>query len=272
MSHEIIVHIVRHGHIPSHDSDVALTEEGRQAVYLAGRQLALAVEDGEAVSFLHGPARRARETAWGMYHGLKGGLAVSGRGAVQISAPVNHPGLRNLGLMVQGRLREAMRLQYDIVRAEYLADSSPENAGRLEFHRGFWNSDDPIGYWLTHPSPHAEDPNKVAVRIAATIRQLLGEPTPPSVTRRRIICASHSATMRAFLREILGDDPGEPDFCESFTVERMGDGRTRVVFRGRSKDGELRGSWGNSEELGGTWGNSEELRGSWGNSEELGGT
>lgn len=255
---DIIIHVVRHGHIPSHNSDVALTAEGRQAVHLAGRQLAAAINEGEAVGFLHGPALRARQTAWGMYDGLNEGLAstlrvkgpelttkkdgqpgspepvlrqtASGVG-VHVSAPMNHPDLRNLGLMVQGRLQEAMRLLYDVVRAEYLANSSLENASRLEFHHRFWAADDPIGYWLTHPCPHAEDPEQVARRIRKLLGQLLAEPPLPPARRRRVICASHSATMRAFLRQVLGADPGEPDFCEGFTVEQVDNRPARVVFR-----------------------------------------
>lgn len=246
-SSSLIIHVVRHGHIPSHDTDVPLTEEGQKAVYLAGQELAARIEDGELLSFFHGPARRARETAWGIYHGLKDSLKASGRAEPQIAPPDSLAGIRNLGFIVQGRTQEAMRIQLDLVRAEYLAEPSPENAGRLAFHQGFWDSDDPIGYWLTHPSPHAEDPNAVAERVTAALRELLRQPPRPPATRRRVICASHSAPMRAFLRQAFGADPGEPDFCESFTVEQRDDRRARVVFRGRSV--EVWGTQGNSGEL-----------------------
>jgi len=235
-SSNLIIHVVRHGHIPSHDTDVPLTEEGQKAVYFAGCELAALIEDGEAISFFHGPARRARETAWGIHHGLRDSLKDSGRAEPQIAPPDSLAGIRNLGFIVQGRMQEAMRIQLDLVRADYLAEPSPENAGRLAFHRGFWDSDDPIGYWLTHPSPHAEDPDEVAERVTAALRELLSEPQQPPATRRRIICASHSATMRAFLREILGNDPGEPDFCESFTVERMDSQVALVVFRDQATE------------------------------------
>ena len=251
-SSNLIIHVVRHGHIPSHDTDVPLTEEGQKAVYFAGSELAALIEDGEVISFFHGPARRARETAWGIYHGLRDSLKATSPAEPRIAPPDILGGLRNLGFIVQGRMQEAMRVQFDLVRAEYLAEPSPENADRMAFHQGFWDSDDPIRFWLTHPSPHAEDPNEVARRVAAALRELLREPPQPPASRRRIICASHSAPMRAFLRQVFGADPGEPDFCESFTVERMEDGRARVVFRGQSKDQELRGTWGNSEGLGGT--------------------
>ncbi len=234
MSIVTIVHVLRHGHIPSHDVDVSLTEEGLKAVYFAGRQLATIVEDGEALSFFHGPARRARETAWGLYRSLMSSLEAAGRSSVQVAEPAPLLGLANLRLVVQGRLEEAMRIQYDLVRALYLAEPSPENAGRLAFHDGFWSAEDPMGYWLTHPSPHAESPDEVAERVAAAIRELLSEPPRPPATRRRVICASHSGPMRAFLRQVFGADPGEPDFCESFTVVQMEDGRARVVFRGQS--------------------------------------
>jgi broad specificity phosphatase PhoE len=231
MNRDVIIHIVRHGHILSHESDVALTDEGWRTAYHAGREWAAIVEDGEQVTFLHGPARRARKTAQAMYQGFTEALAAAGRTAVQVTAPVQHPGLRNLGVMIDGRFQENMRLFYDAIRTAYQEDPSPENTERVAFHRGFWNSDDPMGYWLTHPSPYAEAPQQAAARIHDVLRQQLAEPPTPPARRRRVFCASHSGPMRAFLREVLGSDPGEPAFCESFTVEKEEDGVARVVFR-----------------------------------------
>lgn len=236
MSHDIVIHVVRHGHIPSHESDVALTAEGQSAVRETGQQLAAAVDGAETISFLHGPARRARQTAWGIYDGLKAGLRAADDATTSISAPEEHTGLRNLGLMIDGRLQEAMRLFYDQVRRAYRADPTPANADRLEFHDSFWNADDPIGYWLTHPCPYAEDPNRVATRVGAVIEQLLADSSAAPIQRQRVICASHSATVRAFLRRVLGTDPGEPDFCEGFTVDRVGDRPARVTFRDQTKE------------------------------------
>jgi broad specificity phosphatase PhoE len=232
MSGEVIVHVIRHAHIPSHESDVALTPEGHQAAYLAGRQLATVLSDGEVVSFLHGPSRRTRETALGMYRGMREGLATAGRTAVQLMPPESHPDLRNLGLMVNGRLQEAMRLFHDQVRMAYAADPSPENRSRLAYHDGFWGAEDPLDYWMKHPSPHAENPEWVAARIRRVIHELLSaSPSSPS-SRQRILCITHSACMRAYLHRVLGVDPGEPDFCESFTVKKMGDGSVQIEFRG----------------------------------------
>jgi len=232
MSGEVIVHVVRHAHIPSHESDVALTPEGHQAAYRTGCQLVTQIGNGEVVSLLHGPSRRTRETAWGIYRGLQEELAQSGSTEVLLSAPVSHPDLRNLGLVVDGRLREAMRLFHDQVRAAYDANPSPENAARLAYHDGFWGAEDPLDYWMKHPGPHAEDPAQVAKRIRGVLAQLLSTSPPSSASRRRTLCITHSACMRAFLREVLDTDPGEPDFCEEFTVTKVGNGVAQVEFRG----------------------------------------
>ena len=67
-----VVDLVRHGNIPGYEGDVALTDEGRQAARRTGRRLADGLEDEAVVAFLHGPARRARETAWEMCAALEG--------------------------------------------------------------------------------------------------------------------------------------------------------------------------------------------------------
>jgi len=247
MSTETIIHVIRHAHIPSHESDVALTEEGWEAAYRTGQEFARTVGDKEQIVFLHGPARRARETAQAMHRGFAEALATRSLD-IQVAAPTQHMGLCNVRLLMDGRLQEAMRLFYDAVQAEYRADPSPENAARLEYHHGFWNADDPMGYWLTHPSPYAEDPEQVAARIRDVIREQLVVPPTPPAHRRRVFCASHSGPMRAFLRQVLGVDPGEPDFCEYLTATQDANGAVRVEFRGRV-------SW-DSQELGGTRRNS----------------
>lgn len=231
MNPEVIVYVVRHGHIPSHESDVALTPEGVEAAYRTGRHFAALVAEGEEVVFLHGPARRARETAQAMYRGFTRALA-EGSSYVRVTPPELHPDLCNVRLWMDGRLQEAMRLFYDAVRAAYREDPSPQHADRLAWHDGFWSAADPMGYWLTHPSPHAEDPEAVAARIRRVIHEQLRIPPTPPAHRRRVICASHSGPMRAFLRQVFGVDPGEPDFCEYLTAMRDVDGTVRVEFRG----------------------------------------
>lgn len=230
MSRGVVVYVVRHGHIPSHESDVALTAEGWRVAEQVGEQLAQVVEPGEEIRFLHGPARRARETAEGIYRGVK--RAVAGRGGdVSVVPPALHPDLCNFRMWVDGRLQEAMRLFHDAVRAAYHEDPSPENAARLAFHDAFWSASDPVGYWLTTPTPHMESPEAVAARVERVVRQQL-ERVPAPQVRQHVICASHSAPMRAFLRAVLGQDPGEPNFCEYFVVEEK-DGKTWVRYRGQ---------------------------------------
>lgn len=222
----IRIHVVRHGHIPGYEGDVPLTDEGWVAARRAGRQLAEELSGDEVLSFVHGPARRARETALGIYEGLRAAEDVDQRG---IEEPSVHPGLRNLGFLVDGAVQEAQRPHLDMAIAAYEADPSSENEARLAYQRAFWASDDPIGYWLQHPSPYAEDPEAVAARVRRVLRELLS-PVEEGGSRR-IICATHAAPMRAFLRPLLGGDPGEPDYCEQFVVEGLPGQHARLSFR-----------------------------------------
>ncbi len=228
---ETIAYVVRHAHIPSHEHDVALTEEGVRAAEEAGREFAGRVVADEVV-FLHGPARRARETAEAMYRGLVRALAETG-GTAHIFPPAPQAKLCNVRMWVDGYLQEAMRLLHDAVRAAYQETPSPEHAARLAYHDAFWSAPDAIAYWLAHPSPYAEPPEAVASRLAEVIRaQLSIRPAPPA-ERRHVVCISHSGPMRAFLRAVLGEDPGEPDFCEHFAVWRDPDRTVWLAFRGQ---------------------------------------
>ncbi|MDQ7030624.1 MAG: hypothetical protein Q9O62_13010 [Ardenticatenia bacterium] len=76
----------------------------------------------------------------------------------------------------------------------------------------------------------------MATRVAEVIRaQLSIRPAPPA-RRRHVICVGHSGPMRAFLFAVLGRDPGEPDYCEHFTVWRDQERRVWLTFRHQSHD------------------------------------
>ncbi len=78
-------------------------------------------------------------------------------------------------------------------------------------------------YWLNHPSENAEPPAIVAARLGAFIVSLLN-----AASSDAYFLVTHSGPMRAFLRQALGADPGEPGFCEAFQVTASG-----VRYRGQ---------------------------------------
>ncbi len=84
-----------------------------------------------------------------------------------------------------------------------------------------------MDYWLTHAGEAVEAPEAVAGRTYAYITERLAYGTEREGLHRDI-CVSHSANLRAFLRQVFGSDPGEPDFCEMVTTSNR-----RVYYRRR---------------------------------------
>ena len=208
-----VVHLIRHGRIPDHRADHPLTGEGQQEAVAIGRRLAGLVRSGESIGFFASPTRRTRQTAEFLRRGLLEGLA--DRGVVVTIEPVQVADpLRNLQLFLNG-------LSYDPVRPLYAAarwflQENPDSAryqASVAFQSEFWNTADPMGFWLTHPSEAIEAPEAVAERIWAFVGERLR-----GGNGRREICVSHSATLRAFSRLVFGTDPGEPHFCDGLTL------------------------------------------------------
>jgi broad specificity phosphatase PhoE len=222
--------VVRHGHVANHQGDVALLPEGRLAAFNAGFHFADQVADSSAITVLYSPTLRTRETAQELASGLISGLLVQNKTQARVSLP-RHARARaaicNFQFIIDGQQTPP---------TDSMHASLPASAAHNLFFQGFWEAkQDPIGYWLNHPSENAEPPAIVAARLGAFIVSLLN-----AASSDVYFLVTHSGPMRAFLRQALGADPGEPDFCEAFQVDASG-----VRYRGHAG---LRGAVAHSNE------------------------
>ncbi len=204
-----IIHLIRHGHIPDHRADHPLTEVGQQGALKLGREISEEIKPGEIINFFASPTRRTRQTAEYIRQGLLAGL--SKRGIQAILQPVlveDH--LENMQIYLDG-------FRYDPVRpliasARWLSQEEPGSnhyQESVKFQSQFWESDDPIGYWLFTPCNAVESPEIVAKRTFS----YLGGRLHNGENNSRDLCVTHSANLRAFLQVAMGTDPGEPDYC-----------------------------------------------------------
>lgn len=215
------IFVVRHGHVADHQGDVALLPQGRLAAFNAGFGLADRVAEDGTVSVLYAPSVRTRETAEELARGLACGLRDHSRRHALIAPPHAEPAIRNFHFIIDG---------CPVPPTDAMHSSLPASAKHDPYLQAFWRaSQDPIEYWLNHPSASAETPAVVAGRLRAFLVSLLDTQT------KFYVLVTHSGPMRAFLRDALGADPGEPDYCEAFRVTARG-----VYYRGQW--GELRKS------------------------------
>jgi broad specificity phosphatase PhoE len=231
----VVVNLVRHGEVEHHRTDVSITARGREQAQAAGVTLANCIDAGEAVTIRHSPVTRVKETAEFLRAELVSALAAEGRmERVAVSQPHPDDALCNVRFILGPGLEpEEPAVVYATINTPaYLQSVSP---ARAEFYRGFWNSDDPMGYWLTHDSAGAaETPEVVLARVRNRIRALFAEHNGTG-ERLHWIGVTHSGTMRDVLREAFGQDPGEPDFCAIITLEPSGHAdRVRLTYHDQS--------------------------------------
>lgn len=210
------IFVVRHGNVVDHQGDVALTEEGRHNAFDAGSRLAEHIPDGAQVRVLYSPTARTRETAEELSLGLVSILHLHEKTNVEIPVPRAETAIRNLEIIVDG---------HPVLPTDAMHPSLPPSAEQNGFLQGFWKADDDrIGYWMTHPSESAESPAAVAARLGLCFESLFASDRPEF-----FVLVTHSGPMRAFLRQAFGQDPGEPDYCEWFRVNK-----DRVDYRGKT--------------------------------------
>ncbi|MFQ5578467.1 MAG: phosphoglycerate mutase family protein, partial [Anaerolineae bacterium] len=168
-----IVHLVRHGRIPDYETDRPLTEAGMEEAFAVGQTLAARLRPGETVRFFSSPARRARQTAALLRDGLTGALARSGQTATVTPIVEVDDRLQNLQFLLDGLSYDPIHPLFEVIRHRQAQTPSPHYRACADFHAGFWNSPDPMAYWLTHPSPAIEPPEAVAGRIRDYVAALL---------------------------------------------------------------------------------------------------
>jgi len=209
-----IIHLVRHGEVEHHRDDVGITARGHNQARAAAHAISARIEQGDAVHIYHAPVKRVAETAAAIRQQLSVRFAVP---------PIQaDDALCNVRFMAQinGReqIEEPSLLYESIIGNPAYTKSLPP--ARANFYRGFFDSNDPMGYWMdnAHFSEDcAELPDTVLNRLLARMREIFAasENTP----RSHWIMVTHSGALRVFLRHAFGADPGEPDFCGIITLE-----------------------------------------------------
>lgn len=213
-----IIHLVRHGRIPDYKTDQSLTELGRQESLAAGRELAAQVRPGETIGFFTSPSRRARETAALLRDGLHAALREHSIIATIEPTVAVDDYLQDIKFYLDGVGYSPITPLLDIARWRLQHHPSPEHQAFADYQYQFWTDPDPIGYWLTHPSPVVESPEAVAQRVRAYVAERLAvSETAPQL--RREVCVTHSPLLRSFLQVVFGQAFGSPPFNGMLTIE-----------------------------------------------------
>jgi broad specificity phosphatase PhoE len=204
--------LVRHGRILDYRTDQPLTAQGRREARDVGRAMANDIRGVERVRFYSGPSRRTRETAALLRDGLRSVVAEKDLHIDVFPVVAVEDRLQNFQFYLNGLSYDPIEPLMDVSRWRSMENPSRHHKACVAFHTAFWRSADPMGYWLTHPSEAVESPQSVAERTYACVTHHLNEAVRAS-ERRRDICVTHSANLRAFLQRVFGDVPGEPPFC-----------------------------------------------------------
>lgn len=209
----VTCYLVRHGHVAHHQSDVALTALGRAQARAAGRELAAHIPARAIIQVFYSPVRRVAETAQLLTETLCAALNTR---AATVYPPQLDSALENVRFIPDAErgMQEPSLLYAEMQTPEFLRHAAPT---RAEFFRGFWASEDPMGYWLVHDSGGgAETPAQVLQRLRVRLRELCS--TRADGQNQVYILVTHSGAMRVLLQDIFGADPGEPNFCERIAL------------------------------------------------------
>ncbi len=223
-----IIHLARHGRIADYKTDQPLTELGRQEALAAGQALAAQIKAEETICFFSGPSRRTRETAALLRDGLREGLRM--RGLTALIEPVvrvdDH--LQDLKFYLDGASYSPITPLLEIARWRLQQQPSAELQAFAGYQAEFWAGSDPVGYWLSHPSPVVESPEAVVRRVQAFVAGRLAD-SEAQLQPRREIGVTHSPLLRSFLQVVFGQTVGPPPFNGMLTIEAG-----RVHYQGQT--------------------------------------
>jgi broad specificity phosphatase PhoE len=197
------LYLLRHSVVASHRGDVPLTDEGREIARQAGLRLGASEKQ---IRLLYGSTLRARQTA----ESIAEGAVAAGAKA---TSPREAFALRNPDIYVAGE-RVNMVSSFEAV-AEQVEGLSVEEATKVPFFRGFIGSSDRVGWWLREANPPGENAAAVAQRMVNFASSLADGPLAEFTT----VAVTHSPILRACAMELLGTDPGEPEWVAGLLVE-----------------------------------------------------
>ena len=171
MTHRLL--LVRHGEVPSHRGDVAVTDRGLDSAEQLGRRLATTAG---RIRVLTGETLRTRQT----------GAAIA-TGASAAGAAVDQPrvafALRNPDIYVAGERVDMVSSAAAL--AEQVPGMTVDEAAAVPFFADFFDHPDRIGWWLRLADVPGDDAEAVARRIGHFAASLPDRTAQPALGERK---------------------------------------------------------------------------------------
>jgi broad specificity phosphatase PhoE len=205
--------LLRHGEVPSHRGDLAVTERGLVTAERAGQAVA---ERGRRVRVLAGDTVRARQTADAIAAGAR-------RGGAVVDGPRVAFALRNPDIYVAGD--RVNMVSSAAALAEQVPGFTEREAGAVPFFSTFFDHPDRVGWWLRLADVPGDDAATVAARVTRFAASLPDRAADPADL---IVGVTHSPLLRACALAHLGYDPGEPEWVSGLELT-VTPGRTVTV-------------------------------------------
>jgi broad specificity phosphatase PhoE len=200
--------LLRHGEVPSHRGDVAVTDRGLDDAEHIGQRLAAAAG---RIRVLTGETLRTRQT----------GAAIA-TGASVVGAAMEGPrvafALRNPDLYVAGERVDMVSSPAAL--AEQVPGMTVDEAAAVPFFAEFFEQPDRIGWWLRLADVPGDDAEAVARRIGHFAASLPDRTTQPA---ELTVGVTHSPVLRACALAHLGHDPGEPEWLTGLELSVSSD-------------------------------------------------
>src|SRR4051812_32268553 len=206
--------LLRHGQVPSHRGDVAVTEAGLQTAREVGAHLAARATG--PIRVISGETRRTLETA-----------AALAQAAPDAGAEVIEDGvafaLRNPDLSLAG-VRVNM-VSSEAAFAEQIPGFTEADIAKVTFFNEWLHVPDRVGWWVRHPDPPGDDAGAVAARIRAWAASFADRDDPAEFT----VAITHSSVLRACAVDATGGDTGEPGWLAGLEAEIDADRTLRLT-------------------------------------------
>jgi broad specificity phosphatase PhoE len=200
--------LLRHGEVPSHRGDVAVTDRGLDDAEHIGQRLAAAAG---RIRVLTGETLRTRQTG----AAIATGASVAG---AAMEGPRVAFALRNPDLYVAGERVDMVSSPAAL--AEQVPGMTVDEAAAVPFFAEFFEQPDRIGWWLRLADVPGDDAEAVARRIGHFAASLPDRTTQPA---ELTVGVTHSPVLRACALAHLGHDPGEPEWLTGLELSVSSD-------------------------------------------------
>ena len=213
MTHRLL--LLRHGEVPSHRGDVAVTDRGLDSAERVGRRLATTAG---RIRVLTGETLRTRQTGAAIATGARAAGATADEPRVAFA-------LRNPDLYVAGE--RVNMVSSAAALAEQVPGMTEDEAAVVPFFAKFFSHPDRIGWWLRLGDVPGDDAEALARRIDHFAASLPDRTTQPAGLT---VGVTHSPLLRACALVHLGHDPGEPEWLTGLELSVSSDRSIAVCW------------------------------------------